>query len=446
MNEPQCLPREALKQYLTGWSDPEQSDLIESHLAECDACEQTIVALETDPDTLVEYLGHKNQAQDPAGNSLIQNALAQSRELFGNQTQQESSASDAFEDADVRTPSELGVYQLLRPLGHGGMGAVYLARHRKLGKELAIKILPARRFRNQVFAARFQREIRAAGELEHPAIVRATDAGEEHGTHYLVMEHIDGLDLSQLSRAVGKLSIPDACELIRNVALGLSHAHSQGIIHRDVKPSNLILSKSGETKILDFGLARIGPWEGESAELTTVGQLMGTLDYMAPEQAERADAVDYRADLYSLGATLFKLLCGRAPLAASPDLSPLAKLRLMATHEPPSLDTLRPDAARELVDLVSRLLSRDPLNRPASADHVAEELRRFTDGNELVKLSAKAIELKENEPRSENKSFHEPIVASHWADSSQGWSNKKVWLALALVPLLILAKLPPRQH
>ena len=154
-----------------------------------------------------------------------------------------------------------------------------------------------------------------------------------------------------------------------------------------------MLSKTGETKILDFGLARIGPWEGESAELTTVGQLMGTLDYMAPEQAERADAVDYRADLYSLGATLFRLLCGRAPLAASPDISPLAKLRLMATDEPPSLDTLRPDAPAELVALVSRMLSRDPADRPASADHVAEELGRFTAGNELVKLSAKAIEL-----------------------------------------------------
>ncbi|MEM7558837.1 MAG: serine/threonine-protein kinase, partial [Planctomycetota bacterium] len=391
------------------------------------------------PDTLVEFLGHKKHAQDPAGNSLIQDALAQSRELLGNQTQQDSSASDVFEDAEVRAPSELGVYQLIRPLGQGGMGSVYLAKHRKLGKELAIKILPARRFRNQVFAARFQREIRAAGELEHPSIVRATDAGEEHGTHYLVMEHIDGLDLSQLSRAVGKLSIADACELMRNVALGLSHAHSQGIIHRDVKPSNLMLSKTGETKILDFGLARIGPWEGESAELTTVGQLMGTLDYMAPEQAERADAVDYRADLYSLGATLFRLLCGRAPLAASPDLSPLAKLRLMATHEPPSLDTLRPDAPRELVELVSRLLSRDPANRPASADHVAEELSRLTEGHQLVELSTKAIELKKDRAEAEAKSIDEPKVLLQRTGSNQSRSSGKVWLALALVPLLILA-------
>ena len=200
-----------------------------------------------------------------------------------------------------------------------------------------------------------------------------------------------------------------------------------------------MLSKTGETKILDFGLARIGPWEGESAELTTVGQLMGTLDYMAPEQAERANAVDYRADLYSLGATLFRLLCDRAPLAASPDISLLAKLRLMAIAEPPSLDALRPDAPAELVALVSRMLSRDPADRPASAHHVAEELGRFTAGNELVKLSAKAIELKKDWPKAEAKSFDEAEIASQGANANNGRSNGKVWLALTLVPLLVLA-------
>ncbi len=148
-------------------------------------------------------------------------------------------------------------------------------------------------------------------------------------------------------------------------------------MHRDVKPSNVMLGKSGEVKILDFGLAQVSLWDEASAELTTVGQLMGTLDYMSPEQAERADSVDYRADLYSLGATLFRLLSGRAPLAASPDLSPLAKLRLLGSHEPPRMDTLRPDVPQELVQLMSSLLARDPTQRPASAAHVAESLEGF---------------------------------------------------------------------
>ncbi|MCU0720799.1 MAG: serine/threonine protein kinase, partial [Pirellula sp.] len=190
----------------------------------------------------------------------------------------------------------------------------------------------------------------------------------------------------------------NACSLMHSVALGLSHAHAAGIVHRDIKPSNLMLSRSGQVKILDFGLAQISLWDEASAELTTVGQLMGTIDYMAPEQAERADSVDYRADLYSLGATLFKLLCGRAPLAATPDLSPLAKLRLLATTEPPSLATMRPDAPAALVGLVSSFLARDPSMRPASAAHAAEMLAKFTSEADLSLLMREADECAVKEP------------------------------------------------
>ncbi len=197
------------------------------------------------------------------------------------------------------------------------MGTVYLALHEPLRKRVAIKLLSTRPFRNDEYTSRFQREIRAAGALDHPSIISATDAGQVGSIHYLVMEYIDGMDLSRLTRLTGPLSIADACSMMASVALGLSHAHMAGIVHRDIKPSNLMLSRTGQVKILDFGLAQTSMWDEAAAELTTVGQLMGTIDYMAPEQAERAESVDYRADLYSLGATLFKLLCGRAPLAAT---------------------------------------------------------------------------------------------------------------------------------
>src|SRR6185436_4812881 len=156
------------------------------------------------------------------------------------------------------------------------------------------------------------------------------------------------------------------------------------------KPSNVMLNDRGQIKVLDFGLAQLNPWDEHAAELTSVGQLMGTLDYMAPEQAERPSAVDYRADLYALGATLFRLLAGRAPLAAAPNLSPLHKLRLLANHTPPRLETLRPDAPPELGKLLESMLARQPEARPASAAHVAEQLTPLCAGADLVSLATRA--------------------------------------------------------
>ncbi|MEM7560211.1 MAG: serine/threonine-protein kinase, partial [Planctomycetota bacterium] len=399
-----------------------------------------MAALEADPDTLIGYFGGNHPTPDSKDDAaVLAGALANARALFAPDADAKSSADQV--EAESFHSEDFGAYELLKPLGSGGMGSVYLARHRKLGKQVAIKILPVRPLQRELFTARFQREIRAAGGLNHAAIVCATDAGEHQGTHFLVMEHIDGLDLSRVARLTGQLPIADACEVVRQVALGLAHAHSQGIVHRDIKPSNLMLSCTGEAKILDFGLARIGPWESVSTELTTVGQLMGTLDYMAPEQAERAEAVDYRADLYSLGATLFRLLCGRAPLAASPDLSPLAKLRLLASHSPPRLDTLRNDAPPELVQFVSSLLARDPSERPASADHVAEQLQEFCVGNDLVLLSKLAQEKQKSTPLEEVENgslLLLPPVAEAQSGVENGRNIPSVWIASVLAMILAI--------
>ncbi len=403
------MPRETLKEYLSGWTTPELSASIETHVQSCDVCERTVAELDGDPDTLVELIGQVAKKSAPgeitAPSDFIKIAAPerQSNRLDGIVESAISRAKRLPNESPKIGPSspgvkELGPYDLLRPLGRGGMGAVYLARHRQLGKQVAIKILPQRSFRDQHYAARFQREIRASGTLNHPTIVSATDAGEFDSTHYLVMEYIDGLDASCIARAMGQLAIADACAIGHSVAIGLAHAHATGIVHRDIKPSNLIVSKTGQVKVLDFGLAQVGLWDEATAELTTVGQLMGTLDCMAPEQAERADLVDYRADLYSLGATLFRLVGGRAPLAAAPNLSPLAKLRMLAVHVAPSLDTLRSDAPKEFVELVRSLLARDPAARPPSAAHVAEMLVSLAADANLPALVAAAIQKQELAP------------------------------------------------
>jgi serine/threonine protein kinase len=430
-----CHSRETLKMYLAGWVEPEKCAEIEAHLQSCVDCEQTISGLECDPDTLVGALHSVSSFHQ--SDEVLQYALAKSKTL-ADRIVQEPIAS-----LPESAPKSVGPYELIQPLGRGSMGAVYLAKHQQLGKQVAIKLLPARTFRDDQFTARFQREIRAAGALSHPSIVNATDAGQSGSVHYLVMEYLDGMDLSRLARLTGPFSIADACCMMHAVALGLSHAHAVGIVHRDIKPSNLMLSQTGQVKILDFGLAQIGPWDEATAELTTVGQLMGTIDYMAPEQAERADSVDYRADLYSLGATLFRLLCGRAPLATTPDLSPLTKLRLLATSQPPSLSILRPDAPQTLVTLVGSLLSRDPALRPASAAHVAESLVEFSSGADLSKLLLTANEKAlfesrgiESMDRADRLSYAEPTPVQPEASplatrKNGGWGSFGGWVAAA---------------
>ncbi len=431
MQASKCPPRNRLKAYLAGRLDEQDSDVLERHLLECIECEQAASALDHDPDTLVELL-QLGPTPSATPNSLEPSARVESPLKL------------------TAIPSVIASYELLKQLGNGGMGAVYLARHKKLDKQVAIKLLPALPAKMPEFVARFQREMRAAGQLDHPAIVRSTDAGEENGVHFLVMDAIDGLDLSRIGRALSPLSIADACEVVRQAALGLSHAHEKGIVHRDIKPSNLMLDVDGQVKILDFGLAQVGLWDSGSAEITTVGQLMGTLDYMAPEQAERAGAVDYRADLYSLGATLFRLLTGRAPLAAAPDLTPLEKLRLLSTHKAPKLATLRGDVPPELSQLLDSFLSREPTLRPASAAHAAELLEPFCHGAELVALvaRAKAIACVESPSRPPMASLLHPglhletaptdssavLLASsqHQAGNKRnGWGRVLTWSLLA---------------
>src|SRR5262245_43861309 len=185
-------------------------------------------------------------------------------------------------------PPQLGPYTILGPLGAGGMGAVYKALHTRLKRVVALKVLPEGRMNDPGAVARFQQEMEAIGRLDHPNIIRATDAGEAAGRHFLVMELADGLDLGQVVVRVGPASIADACELVRQAARGLQSAHERGLVHRDVKPSNLLLTVGGVVKVLDLGLARLarhGHGHGHADErLTASGDAMGTADFMAPEQ------------------------------------------------------------------------------------------------------------------------------------------------------------------
>lgn len=298
----------------------------------------------------------------------------------------------------VAEPNQrLGQYQLLEKLGEGGMGAVYKALHGKLEKLVALKVLPEGRLKNEKAVARFEREMRAVGKLNHPNIVVAHDAGEIDGHHYLVMELVDGCDLSELVRRCGPLPMAEACEVIRQAALGLQHAWSFGMVHRDIKPGNLMLTRDGQVKVLDMGLALLDEMRGCGAapDLTNTGQLMGTLDYMAPEQGTDSHQVDIRADVYSLGATLFKLISGQPPFFGPKYESPLSKITALATEPARVLSDVREDVPAELSALVARMLSKQADERPATPQEVVELLAPFAAGarlDEVARLATKADE------------------------------------------------------
>jgi WD40 repeat protein/tRNA A-37 threonylcarbamoyl transferase component Bud32 len=264
-------------------------------------------------------------------------------------------------------------YEVLEELGRGGMGVVYKARHLRLDKVVALKVLPARAQDAPERVARFLREMKAIGSLDHPNVVEAHDAGVAAGTVYLVMKLIEGTDLAQLVRQRGPLPVAEVCDLARQAALGLDYLHGRGLVHRDLKPSNLMRTPDGTLKILDLGLAR---WRTEAAsddDLTGAGQVLGTADYLAPEQVRRAAPVDSRADLYGLGGTLFYLLTGRAPFAHHP--GSFAKLEAHCTEAPPDVRGLRPEVPAALAELVSRLLAKKPEDRPQTPGEVRDRLR-----------------------------------------------------------------------
>ena len=263
-------------------------------------------------------------------------------------------------------------YRFVRELGRGGMGVVYLAEQTLMDRRVAVKVINPGVLDHPDALPRFHAEVRAAAKLDHPNIVRAYDAEQVGGLHLLVMEFVEGTNLADLVQRKGPLPIAHACHFIRQAALGLRHAFEQGMIHRDIKPHNLMVTPKGQVKILDFGLARLRSSGGRG--LTEVGSFMGTPEYVAPEQATDAHTADTRADLYSLGCTLYFLLTGRPPFVEDTAVKViLAQIEKQA----PSVQELRPEVPAELSAVVARLLAKDPAQRFQTPVELARALVPF---------------------------------------------------------------------
>jgi serine/threonine protein kinase len=267
----------------------------------------------------------------------------------------------------------LAKYKLLGHLGTGGMSSVYLAVHTRMHRRVAIKVLPPERARDSSYLGRFYIEGRAIAALDHPNIVRAFDIDNQGELHYLVMEYVPGRDLHTCVHKDGPMTVKDAADCIRQAALGLRYAHRRGLVHRDVKPANLLMDQTNCVKLLDLGLARL---KSLSQSLTLLHQenVLGTADYLAPEQAVDSHGADHRADIYSLGCTFYYLLVGHPPFPKGN-----VSQRLLAHQRDiaPCLMRLRSEVPPEIADLVARMMAKRPEDRPQTAHDVASFLEEW---------------------------------------------------------------------
>ena len=355
MTPESCYDHSVLADAAAGRLPTPQAELILQHAETCARCEQILIDQETKPeqcDPLLEVV-------------------------------RESSPTDS---ADL--PGQIGDYIVERRLGEGGLGVVFLARHRLLSNPCVIKVVQTRFVHRTDIQQRFLREMKVLSGLQHENIVQVFSAGMWQDQPYLVMEYLQGEDLEQRVRRDGPLSVDEACQVIADAAEALDYAHGQQVTHRDIKPSNLFANHSGETKVIDFGLARmVSKAEADLPNMSTrEGTIPGTPEYMSPEQF-RSSKVGSESDVYSLGGTFVFLLTGKPPVTGS-------VMDLMRHHSDPEPSDSAPAMKRfpsRISSLVRQMLSRDPARRPSSMNEVAVALRAFLDQTHSDSTSAPAL-------------------------------------------------------
>ncbi len=395
VNDPLVHPApDRLAAFARGEFDLAEIEEIRGHLADCDSCCRAVA--EVPDDRLLRLV---RQAGRPGGHATDRPASHAERDpaemafVCQDQTNDEASLpgsrpKEANPARNERAANDLppGLadhprYRVLRQIGKGGMGDVYLAEHRLMQRAVALKVINHALIDNPQAVERFRREVQAAAALSHPNIVSAFDAEQSGSVHFLAMEFVEGTNLAEVVKQQGPLSVDDAWDYFRQTAAGLQHAHERGMIHRDIKPHNLMLAADGTVKILDFGLTSLtsettGNADTRSGrgELTSASTVIGTLDYISPEQASNAHQADARSDLYGLGATFYFLLAGRPPFASETVTGKLADHAALA---PEPIQVVRSNVPDELAEIIHRLLAKDPADRCQSAGELGDALRRW---------------------------------------------------------------------
>ena len=308
------------------------------------------------------------------------------------------------ESADSASPqlaqfARLGKYAIQGTLGSGGMGSVYQAVDTEANRTVALKILPRERAENPALVKRFQQEAAAAKQLRHENIVSVFDAGQADGLLYIALEYIDGTDVAKLLKGRAALPLRRSLEIIKQVARALDHAFKQGIVHRDVKPSNMLIKRNGTVKLTDMGLARSVD-ETLDSGVTRVGTTVGTVDYMAPEQARDSKAADIRSDIYSLGCAWYHMLTGSPPF---PKGSITNKLYAHISSPRPDPRDVNPDVPEQIVKIVRKMMARDAAKRYPTPADLLEALERVSFrgdafSNRFLSVLSDVVQVAEAEP------------------------------------------------
>ena len=332
--------------------------------------------------------------------------------------------------------SKLGPFRLLKLLGGGGAGAVYLAEDEEQGGRYALKVLRPGADEIEEIHARFIREITVAQKLNDPHVVSYRDCGVEDGVLYYAMEHVPWGSMSDVLRKRRVLPWRDACECGVQIARALEHLNQVGIIHRDLKPGNIFLSDDGRLKLGDFGLAR----DAESVSLTVEGMTVGTVKYMAPEQALGKTAIDARADLYALGCNLFEYLVGRGPFQVDEAQGMSSVVETMRCHieeTPPKVSDFVPNCPPDLSQLIDQLLAKDPANRPSSAAAVANRLQAILDGRAVVNDPAAAKPGDATGPTAPEKTLTQRLQVEEATAQEISWRKLLAVVFVIIVVLVI---------
>ena len=413
---------------------------VERHIAHCDSCCRVLESVPED--TLVQL------AREAATEAFRAGEAAAPRSEISNRT----------------VPPELvehSRYRILGLVGLGGMGAVYKAEHRMMERLVALKVISRQFTANPQAVERFRREVKAAARLAHANIVTAHDAEQAGELHFLVMEFVDGVGLDRLVARQGTPTISQACGLIRPAAIGLQHAHEKGMVHRDIQPANLMVTRKGLVKILDFGLARLAelvatdlqqiqPGEAAPADATAAGMILGTPDYIAPEQAADSRQADIRADIYSLGCTFYFLLTGEPPF---PKGTVMQKLAAHMHETPPPLALKRSDVPADVSAIVLRMMAKKPEDRYQTPAEVAKDLLAVQKGSggTLPKLDPlkppddffAGLDLAAMSPPNGPNSASPPRTPTSTGDISDWFAENKrpVAIAAAVAGCLLLAVL-----